>query len=524
MADVVPDGDLEAPAERPVKKRRPKAEGGAPKARRKASDTGEAPVRPKRRAKTAVVAPEEPVVSAPAVAVEPVPVRMPVRMPARTLVAVRRLVPSGALTGLVASRSARVPGLANWMGVRIEARRAPAMPPVPGVTPRIDNHFTDRKAPLVDGTERRAARRQGAERSLVGSIASGFAHLAIVALLVLAVPTPKLGDIASEPATFGLVWDQSVKAPPPPAAPAVEKQEAPKPVEPRAEEALPEPPPPPPEADVAKGAEAETATEAVTPADPPPPPAAVEPAVESAPMQGTVEVRPVPEAPVMAPPVPPAPVAAPPVAEPDKGAPRAESRKAEPERVRGKPVRHPKAAVHRKAEHPVRREERHRKPEPKREVRQQAPVTPAPPVQPAAQRPAAPLPRVWTPTAQPGAQAASPRPNPASQTPSAAPPAESTEPAHINADWASSVTDWLVQHRTYPTDARLRNIQGVVVIRFSVAPDGTVVDVGVVQSSGSRGLDKAAMDMVRGAQLPAFPPDMTQAKQTVTVPIRYGLE
>ena len=128
------------------------------------------------------------------------------------------------------------------------------------------------------------------------------------------------------------------------------------------------------------------------------------------------------------------------------------------------------------------------------------------------------------PNAAPAPQTASLRPNPAAAPAQVAPSAASSEPAHINADWANSVTDWLVQHRTYPTDTRLRDIQGVVIIRFTVAPDGSVLDVVVVQSSGSKGLDKAAMDMVRGGQLPPFPADMTQTQQTVTVPIRYGLE
>jgi protein TonB len=95
---------------------------------------------------------------------------------------------------------------------------------------------------------------------------------------------------------------------------------------------------------------------------------------------------------------------------------------------------------------------------------------------------------------------------------------------HIDSGWADSVGDWLVQHHAYQTDARLRNVQGVVVIRFNVQSDGQVLDVTVLHSSGYRGLDQAAMALVRGARLPPFPPGMTQSQQSVIVPIRYGLE
>jgi len=94
----------------------------------------------------------------------------------------------------------------------------------------------------------------------------------------------------------------------------------------------------------------------------------------------------------------------------------------------------------------------------------------------------------------------------------------------VNPGWAASVGHWLVQHRTGETDSRLRYIQGVVIISFTVLRDGQVQDVTVAQTSGYRALDEAAMALIRGARLPPFPPDMTQAFQDVTVPIRYGLE
>lgn len=63
-----------------------------------------------------------------------------------------------------------------------------------------------------------------------------------------------------------------------------------------------------------------------------------------------------------------------------------------------------------------------------------------------------------------------------------------------------------------------------MLIRFSVARDGRVLDVTLVRSSGSPALDEAAQATFRNARMPPFTADMAQAETTVTVPIRYRLE
>lgn len=121
------------------------------------------------------------------------------------------------------------------------------------------------------------------------------------------------------------------------------------------------------------------------------------------------------------------------------------------------------------------------------------------------------LPKVWAPSG-------------AAQSRSAARTQATASANTVDPGWAAEVTDWLVSHRTYPTDARLRNIQGTVVVRFTVTADGRVIDLAVLQSSGNRRLDRAAEDMLRHARLPPFPPDMVQERQDVRVPISYSLE
>ena len=61
-------------------------------------------------------------------------------------------------------------------------------------------------------------------------------------------------------------------------------------------------------------------------------------------------------------------------------------------------------------------------------------------------------------------------------------------------------------------------------VRFTVASDGRVLNVALVQGSGFPALDEAAQAMLRGASLPPFPPGLAEREITATVPIRYQLE
>jgi periplasmic protein TonB len=90
--------------------------------------------------------------------------------------------------------------------------------------------------------------------------------------------------------------------------------------------------------------------------------------------------------------------------------------------------------------------------------------------------------------------------------------------------WLASVNDWLMAHRFYPEIARRRGRQGTVVVRFEVNRLGQVLNVNMLQGSGSDVLDQAAITLVRTASLPPFPPGMPAAQETVTVPVHYRLD
>ena len=72
--------------------------------------------------------------------------------------------------------------------------------------------------------------------------------------------------------------------------------------------------------------------------------------------------------------------------------------------------------------------------------------------------------------------------------------------------------------------ARRNGDQGRVVVHFTVDREGRVLDVALVQSSGSQVLDEAAETLLRGARLPPFPSGMAQNQVAITLPIHYALE
>jgi periplasmic protein TonB len=90
--------------------------------------------------------------------------------------------------------------------------------------------------------------------------------------------------------------------------------------------------------------------------------------------------------------------------------------------------------------------------------------------------------------------------------------------------WLAGVNEWLLAHRSYPEMARRLGQEGAVGVRFTVDRDGRVLNVSLVRSSGSEVLDQAAQEMLRNARLPAFPSDILQAQQTVTISIHYRLD
>jgi protein TonB len=94
----------------------------------------------------------------------------------------------------------------------------------------------------------------------------------------------------------------------------------------------------------------------------------------------------------------------------------------------------------------------------------------------------------------------------------------------IDPSWQTLLFKQLQRYKSYPSGARARNEQGVVILAFTVDRDGHVLSRQIVTGSGYPDLDAEVLTMLERAQpLPAFPASMAQAQQDFSVPIRFSL-
>ena len=92
------------------------------------------------------------------------------------------------------------------------------------------------------------------------------------------------------------------------------------------------------------------------------------------------------------------------------------------------------------------------------------------------------------------------------------------------ASWRKSLVSHLSRYKRYPVAAHSHQIEGQVMVQFTVDRTGNVVASQVVQSSGSLLLDDAAMAMLRrAAPLPAPPPQAQGSAFEFVLPIRFKL-
>lgn len=91
-------------------------------------------------------------------------------------------------------------------------------------------------------------------------------------------------------------------------------------------------------------------------------------------------------------------------------------------------------------------------------------------------------------------------------------------------DYRSTLRSWFGENIAYPPLARLRGIEGRLVMRVTIDRAGGVKDASIAESSGSALLDEAAQKSVRAASpLPAMPPQLELSAVEVLVPLRYEL-
>lgn len=92
------------------------------------------------------------------------------------------------------------------------------------------------------------------------------------------------------------------------------------------------------------------------------------------------------------------------------------------------------------------------------------------------------------------------------------------------ADYMSVLQAWLEKHKEYPRSARLRRIEGAVMLYFSIDREGRLLAYRIERSSGHRMLDKETIAMINRAQpLPPIPADMSRDRLEVVVPVQFSL-
>jgi protein TonB len=87
-----------------------------------------------------------------------------------------------------------------------------------------------------------------------------------------------------------------------------------------------------------------------------------------------------------------------------------------------------------------------------------------------------------------------------------------------------TIRQLLEQQKDYPRMARRRNMQGVVVVMFTIAAGGQIESARVSRSSGHGLLDEGARNTIkRVGRFPPFPAALNRQKLTIKIPLAFRL-
>lgn len=165
------------------------------------------------------------------------------------------------------------------------------------------------------------------------------------------------------------------------------------------------------------------------------------------------------------------------------------------------------------------------KPKPKQTVKPRPVVKPKPKPKPRPVTPPPPIPEpiIEQPVIDPAPLAPVVKPPPPTPKP-AAPAQPAVNAAKLEDSYKAKLRSAIEAKKHYPARARRMRQQGTVTLSLTMRRDGTVDNVSVLESSGSKILDKAAMDSVRSidGQIP-FPENIQRQQWTLTVPLKFSL-
>ena len=92
----------------------------------------------------------------------------------------------------------------------------------------------------------------------------------------------------------------------------------------------------------------------------------------------------------------------------------------------------------------------------------------------------------------------------------------------VTASYQAMISAWLESHKRYPESARERGEEGSAALRFRIDRSGHVLDYRYA-STGYADLDAGLDALMRGAQLPPFPPGMTAERVEISVTMQFNL-
>ncbi|WGF87551.1 energy transducer TonB family protein [Marinivivus vitaminiproducens] len=94
----------------------------------------------------------------------------------------------------------------------------------------------------------------------------------------------------------------------------------------------------------------------------------------------------------------------------------------------------------------------------------------------------------------------------------------------VSDNYQAQIMAWLQRYKRYPERAQRRRIEGTALLRFTLAPNGEVLDYALERSSGSDELDEEVIRMIqRASPLPAMPADQVVSRLEMSVPVTFAL-
>ncbi|HDZ82509.1 MAG TPA: energy transducer TonB [Roseobacter sp.] len=101
----------------------------------------------------------------------------------------------------------------------------------------------------------------------------------------------------------------------------------------------------------------------------------------------------------------------------------------------------------------------------------------------------------------------------------AAPGKKQTSSPKLMAQWGGGIRASIERRKRYPTGTRAK---GIVTLSIAVHNSGTVAAISVRRSSGVAQIDRAAVDAVKSARIPAAPAGVTAGRYNFTLPMKFA--